>query len=303
MSLNYIDLNLLKTLNALLLERNVSRAAERLNLTQPAVSAMLGRLRHLFNDPLFIRTSHGMLPTDRALALAEPIAQILQQIEIAVQPVNTNPAALEMTFRIAATENGMQTLAVPFAFKIAQLAPKVKIALLPIQGIDVEEKLANGECDLAIAADFSFSEQLYHQALLDERYICAVRRDHPVLQQEWNLDRFCELDFVLVSYQGGQFEGATDEALEKLGRKRKVMFSISHFSLLPDFLNHTDLAAVAPYHYLAQQKDLVLLEPPLEIQGYRKVMAWHARSHHNPIQKWFRQVMKAVAEEVVVKCI
>ncbi|MGQ8819969.1 LysR family transcriptional regulator [Bibersteinia trehalosi] len=297
-SLNSLDLNLLKALHALLEERSVSRAAERLALTQPAVSAMLNRLRHRFNDPLFIRTNHGMIPTNRALALAEPIQQILNNIATLIQPSEFDPQTLEYTFKLAATENGFRTLGLPFALKLAELAPKVKLAFLPVQGQMLEKQLADGEWDLAIMGEPQVSDRLYSQFLCEEDYLCAVRSEHPILQQSWDLDRFCQLEFVLVSYHGGHFCGATDEALAKLGKQRQVKMSIMHFSLLPDLLAKSDLATVAPRHFLQHYPHLALLEPPFKIQGYRKVMAWHARHQHDPIQQWFRQIMAEVASQV-----
>ncbi|HDL5700158.1 TPA: LysR family transcriptional regulator [Mannheimia haemolytica] len=296
--LNHLDLNLLKALNALLEERNVSRAAERLALTQPAVSAMLNRLRHRFNDPLFIRSSHGMIPTNRALLLHQPVKQILESISTLIKPIEFKPNELKYTFKLAGTENGIRTLGLPFALKIAKLAPDVKIAFFPIQGHPLEERLSTGEWDLAILGEQELTENLYHQRLLSEHYICAVRHDHPILKQEWNIETFCQLDYVLVSYNGGHFSGATDTALAKLGKRRNVKLSIGHFSLLPDLLKQTDYATVAPYHFLQGRDDLVLLESPFVIEGYHKAMAWHARANYDPIQRWFRQVMANVAEEV-----
>ncbi|WHP47580.1 LysR family transcriptional regulator [Mannheimia bovis] len=296
--LNHLDLNLLKALNALLEERNVSRAAERLALTQPAVSAMLNRLRHRFNDPLFIRSSHGMLPTNRALALQAPVKQILENISALVKPIEFKPEELKYTFKLAGTENGIRTLGVPFALKISKLAPDVKVAFFPIQGQPLEERLLTGEWDLAILGEQELTENLYYQRLFSETYTCAVRHNHPVLKQEWTVETFCQLEYVLVAYNGGHFAGATDTALERLGKKREVKISVGHFSLLPDLLKQTDYATVAPSHFLRSRNDLALLEPPFVIEGYHKAMAWHARANHDPIQQWFRQIMADVAEEV-----
>lgn len=297
-NLNNLDLNLLKALHALLQEKNVSRAAERLNLTQPAVSAMLAKLRYRFDDPLFVRTAHGMIPTVRAEALAEPVKAVLDSIGVLMQPVDFAPADLECTFKLAGTENGIRTLGVPFALKLARLAPKVKVAFLAIQGQDLNQNLADGVWDLAIAGQQQLDDKLHFDFLMREEYGCAVRQNHPVLTRKWNLDAFCALEFVLVAYHGGHFEGATDDALAKLGRNRAVKMSIGHFSLLPDLLKNSDLAAVAPAHFLKTQNELVLLPPPLAIDGYNKVMAWHAKTHYDPVQKWFRQVMKETAESV-----
>ncbi|KAE9534219.1 transcriptional regulator [Ursidibacter arcticus] len=297
-NLNNLDLNLLKALHALIEERNVSRAAERLNLTQPAVSTMLAKLRHRFNDPLFIRTAHGMIPTARAEALAQPVKAILDSIGILMQPVAFNPINLEYTFKLAGTENGIRTLGVPFALKLAHLAPKVKVVFLAVQGQDLNKNLADGVWDLAMTGQQQLDDRVHFDFLMGEEYGCAVRQDHPVLAQKWDLDAFCALEFVLVAYHGGHFTGATDEALARLGRSRTVKMSIGHFSLLPDLLKNSDLATVAPIHFLKTQNELILLKPPLVIEGYTKVMAWHAKTNYDPVQIWFRQVMKEVAKDI-----
>lgn len=293
-NLNNLDLNLLKALHALLQEKNVSRAAERLNLTQPAVSAMLSKLRYRFDDPLFIRTAHGMIPTNRAEQLAQPVKAILDSIGVLMQPVDFDPAHLEYTFKLAGTENGIRTLGVPFALKLARLAPKVKIVFLAVQGQDLTKNLADGVWDLAIVGQQQLDDRLHCDFLMREEYSCAVRQNHPVLSQNWDLDAFCALEFVLVAYHGGHFSGATDEALARLGRTRTVKMSIGHFSLLPDLLKMNDLATVAPTHFLKTQNELALLKPPLAIDGYNKVMAWHAKTHYDPVQIWFRKVMKEI---------
>ena len=182
---------------------------------------------------------------------------------------------LATTFKIAGTENGIRTLGIPFALKIATLAPKVKVAFFPIQGQDLSGNLADGVWDLAIMGKQQLDDSLHFEPLLDEHYLCAVRQNHPILSKHWDVDRFCTLEFVLVAYHGGHFSGATDEALAKLGKKRLVKLSIGHFSLLPDVLKNSDLATVAPAHFLKQCPDLAVLEPPFAINGYQKVMAWH----------------------------
>lgn len=295
-NLNNLDLNLLKALHALIEEQNVSRAAERLNLTQPAVSSMLAKLRHRFDDPLFIRSAHGMIPTTRAEMLAQPVKAILDSIGALMQPVDFNPADLDCTVKLAATENGIRTLGVPFALKLARLAPKVKVAFFAIQGQDLNQNLADGVWDLAIAGQQQLDERLHFAPLMREEYTCAVRQNHPVLSQKWDLDAFCGLEFILVAYHCGHFSGATDEALARLGRSRTVKMSVGHFSLLPELLKNSDLATVAPTHFLQTQNELALLKPPLAIDGYNKVMAWHAKTHYDPVQIWFRQVMKEVVE-------
>lgn len=290
-NINNLDLNLLKALDALLDEKNVTRAANKLALTQPAVSSMLNRLRDRFDDPLFVRASYGMVPTDRALALAEPLNKILNEIENLVQPPIFNPAELEATFRIAATDNGMHCVGVPFTLALNKIAPNVKVALMSIHGRNVEAMLMNGELDLIIVGEPTVPLNLYSRVIHKENYVCMMREDHPLAHEELDIDTFCSMNHVLVSYDGGGFAGATDVALEKIGKKRNVVMSITSFLLLPDILKNSDWIAVAPHHLLEKDSGIIAKKPPIEVGGYKKLMAWHERTHHDSIQRWFRDFL------------
>lgn len=295
-NINNLDLNLLKALDALLDEKNVTRAANKLALTQPAVSSMLNRLRDRFDDPLFVRASYGMVPTDRALALAEPLKKILSEIEYLIQPPIFNPAELETTFRIAATDNGMHCVGVPFTLALNRIAPKVKVALMSIHGRNVEAMLMNGELDLIIVGEPTVPLNLYSRVIHKENYVCMMREDHPLAHKELDVDTFCSINHVLVSYDGGCFAGATDVALEKIGKKRNVVMSITSFLLLPDILKNSDWIAVAPHHLLEKDSGIISKKPPIEVGGYNKLMAWHERTHHDSIQRWFRDFLLETCE-------
>ncbi|MCU4530918.1 LysR family transcriptional regulator [Acinetobacter sp. P1(2023)] len=295
-NINNLDLNLLKALDALLDEKNVTRAADKLALTQPAVSSMLNRLRDRFDDPLFVRAPYGMVPTDRALALAEPLKKILSEIELLVQPPIFNPAELETTFRIAATDNGMHCVGVPVTLALNKIAPKVKIALMSIHGRNVEAMLMNGELDLIIVGEPTVPSSLRSRIIHKENYVCMMRENHPLANQELDIESFCSFNQVLVSYDGGKFTGATDVALEKIGKKRNVVMSITSFLLLPEILKNSDWIAVAPHHLLEKDSGIISKNPPIEVGGYNKLMAWHERTHHDPIQRWFRDFILEICQ-------
>lgn len=290
-NINNLDLNLLKALDALLDEKNVTRAANKLALTQPAVSSMLNRLRDRFDDPLFVRASYGMVPTDRALALAKPLKKILSEIEGLVQPLVFNPAELEMTFRIAATDNGMHCVGIPFAMALNKIAPKVKVALMSIHGRNVETMLMNGELDLIIVGEPTVPLNLYSRVIHKESYVCMMREDHPLAHKKLDIDTFCSMNQVLVSYDGGGFSGATDAVLEKIGKKRNVVMSITSFLLLPEILKNSDWIAVAPSHLLEKNSGIISKKTPIEVGGYHKLIAWHQRTHHDSLQRWLRDFL------------
>lgn len=297
-SLNALDMNLLKALNALLEEGNVTRAAERLALTQPAVSGMLARLRHYFDDPLFVRVGFNMQPTPRAEALKSPLKRILTELESLVQPTELNLAELAITLKIGATDNAIRAIGLPFITRLQQLAPKVKVAFLALQNRDMEMMLEKGELDFALMAHLAVPEKLRAKPLYQENYVCAMRQNHPILQQEWNVENFCAYDFVLGSFYGGGFYGATDRALAELGHQRNVALSVQNFALIPDLLRQSDWLAVVPEHLIFPSDDLTVKTLPFEAECYTKTLVWHDRTHFDKVQSWVRNVLVDVVGDL-----
>ncbi|MHA3082833.1 LysR family transcriptional regulator [Acinetobacter sp. ANC 5383] len=294
-NLRHLDFNLLKAMDILLEERSVTRAAERLFITQPAMSSILARLRDSFDDPLFVRSQRGIVPTPRALELICPIKQILGQIDLLLQPLEFNPATAEFTVRIAATDYAHQVILVPFLAALKQRAPHVKIALLPSTDKEAQ-RLEQGEIDLALSTSkHSCGNDLHYLHLFDECYVSVMRLGHPALQQPLTLDHFCELDHALVSFQGS-FSGITDQQLQQLGRQRRVTLSASSFLLLPEILQNSDLVATVPKRLVCKRKDLAIVPPPLEIPSFSKIALWHERTEHDPRHRWLRQLMLEICQ-------
>lgn len=295
--LNNLDLNLLKALHALLEEKNVTRAAARLSLTQPAVSGMLARLRQYFDDPILVRTAQGMVPTNRAAALAEPLSRIISEIETLVQPAEFVPTELEAVFKIGIPDNSFRSVGIPFAVKLQTLAPKSRVAFLNLRREEMEEKLAQGQLDAAIVAHTAAPDKLRYKKLYHENFICAMREHHPVLQQEWTTDTFCRQTFVLGSFYGGSFSGAIDRELAKLGKSRTVALSVQNFALIPELLRQSELLAVVPSRLVQPTDCLATLPLPFATQGYDKLLLWHERAHFDIVQQWMRGVLESVVHE------
>lgn len=287
-----LDLNLLKALDALLDERHVTRASARLGVTQPAMSGILTRLRENFGDPLFARTQRGIVPTQRALELAQPVKQVLADINALMQPPTFDPASATLDFSIAATDYALRAIAVPFLAALKQRAPHIRIALAAMEEGPLQERMERGRIDLALTTPDSTPPGLHARRLFDERYVCVVREDHPVIRgKRLGLKQFCELDHALVSYSGDPFTGVTDEALAKLGLKRRVTLSVQRFLVLPEILRASDMAAVVPRRLVVGMEGLKLLAPPLEIPGFTKTAAWHERTHRDPAHRWLRELL------------
>lgn len=292
MQLRQLDLNLLKAFDALMDERNVTRAAERLAVTQPAVSATLNRLRDALGDPLFVRTQRGITPTERALALAGPIKRILADIEAVIQPQAFEPATAQFTVSVSATDYALRAVVMPFVAALRPLAPQVRVAVIQAHGPELLERMERGELDLALITPQMAPPDVHVRPLFEERYVCVLREAHPVAAQTLlSLDTFCSLDHGIVSLQGGGFSGPTDEALAQLGRHRQVRVSVPSFGMLLDLVRSTDLVALVPERLLEGVTGLVVRTPPLEVAGFTKVLAWHARTHVDPRQRWVRELL------------
>ena len=285
-----IDLNLLIVLDALLDECNVTRVAERLGYTQPTVSGMLARLRDLFGDPLFVRTQRGLLPTPRAQALAVPLKRLLADSQRLVARDQFDPATAETTFRVASNDYMQRALLVPFVTALRSEAPKIRLAIAPpiIEG--VEDALARGQIDLAITIPEFAMAYLPSRLLYREHYVVAVRRKHPLARRApITIERFCQYEHVLVSPTGGSFEGPTDRALARSRLNRTVRYSVPSFLLIPEILQTDDLIALVPSRLIRNDdKQLVVLKPPLEVDGFDVIAVWHPRVHKDTAHRWLR---------------
>jgi DNA-binding transcriptional LysR family regulator len=291
-NLRTIDLNLLKVFDALIDEGSVTRAAARLSLTQPAVSGSLTRLREGFNDPLFVRTRRGIVPTTHALALAAQVKRVLSDVECMLQPASFDPGQATLTISIAATDYAQRAVLVPFLAVLRARAPGIRVSVLPANPELVQTQLERGELDLALMTPETTSPDLHSQVLFDEHYVCALREGHPYASpKRLSLARFCSLDHAIVSYSGGAFRGATDEALARVGRTRRVSLSVPCFLVLPEILRTSDLIAVAPSRLIAGSPGLVAMTPPVDIAGFTKIVTWHDRTHNDPAHAWVRAVL------------
>ncbi|MBC2666923.1 LysR family transcriptional regulator [Novosphingobium flavum] len=286
-----LDLNLLKALDALLIECNATRAAERLGLTQPAVSGLLARLRDAFGDPLFVRGQRGMLPTERALQLAGPVRQVLEAAEALLQRPAFVPAEADMTLTLAATDYALQAVVAPFLVRLRVEAPGIRVAALAADSLALQARFDTGDLDLALTTPQTALPALHARTLFEEDYVVALREDHPDAAAPLGLDRYCALDHALVSLAGGGFAGVADAALAGLGRSRRVVLSVSSFLVLAGILRSTDLIATVPRRLLRDMPGLAIRPLPLPVPGFTKIAVWHERTHRDEGHRWLRGLL------------
>lgn len=287
---NLRRLDLLLTLDVLLAEHNVTRAAERLHLSQPTVSIHLAKLRHLLHDPLLLPGPRGMKPTARAEQLREPLRQALQALEQAIAPAAAfDPSTAEGTWKVAAFDYAESTIVLPVVATLRTRAPGTRLAVLQIPPSRIVRQMERGEIDLAFHTRDPRLGGLRHRILFAERYVLAGRTGHPRLKRRPTLDQFCKLEHVVVSPDGGGFFGATDQILSDAGLSRRVVLSVPHFLFLKPVLATTDLVAMLPARLLRDSPELRTVEPPVDVPGYEMSMYWHERSHRDPAHQWLRE--------------
>jgi len=293
MNTKRLDLNLLVTLEALLVEQNVTRAASRLHLSQPAVSAQLGRLRDMFDDPLLVPAQRGMTPTAKALDLLEPLRQALDQVRAAVaQHGNFDPARARLTVNIACTDYLQVALAQPLILALRDRAPGVRVALRSLDILQLETQLARGEVDLALTTPGAAAPGLRARHLFDERYVLIGRRGHPQLRRNLTVEKFAQLEHVVVSLRGGGFVTPVDHALAALGYERRVVLSAASFLFLPQIVAQSDFVALVPQQLVRDRAgELKIVECPFPVPGFDVGMVWHERNQGHQGQRWVREAL------------
>lgn len=293
-NLRRLDLNLLVTLDVLLSEHNVTRAAERLNFSQPSVSVHLAKLRDVLGDPLLLPGPRGMRPTARAEALREPLRQALEALERAVAPARPfDPAEATHTWRLAATDYAESTIVLPALASLRAAAPGTRLAIVEAVPPRIARQAEQGEIDLAFHTSEGSPAGLRRRVLFAERYVLAGRAGHPRLKRRPTLAQFRKLEHVIVSPDGGGFVGITDQVLAKAGLTRKVVLSVPHFLFAISALASTDLVAMVPARLVRGTGALRTVEPPVEVPGYEMAMLWHERAHRDPAHQWLREHIAA----------
>ena len=286
-----VDLNLLVTLEALLTERSVTRAAQRLHLSQPSVSVQLRKLRELFSDPLLTVVPGGMTPTARALSLLPDLRASLGDMRRLLSHKHSfEPRTARTTWHIGGSDNAEVVILLSLLERLRRSAPGMSCASLQGSHARLFKQLDSGAIDLALMALDAVPDHLHHHLLFEEEYVLVVRKGHPALKQPLTARKLAQLEFVIMSPEGGGFRGVTDVELERLGYQRRVILSTQHFLFIPEVVARTDLAAMLPSRLArSRSNQLHTLAAPLPLPGFEMAMVWHERSHSDPAHEWLRR--------------
>jgi DNA-binding transcriptional LysR family regulator len=286
-----LDLNLLVALEALLAERNVTRAAARLGLSQPALSAQLARLRDIFGDRLLLPAQRGMIPTARALELAEPLRRALDEVRrVAAAGARFDPANAELTLTVAASDYVQVAVLLDIAVELRRQSPGLRLSIRAIDGAAIGRQMERGEVDLALMTAETAPPNLRRHLLFHEIYKAIVRRDHPRVRASLTLEAFTSEEHVVVSPRGGGFTTATDIALNAVGATRRVALSAASFVFVPEIVERSDFLALVPSRLINRRADrLRILNPPIAVPGFAISLLWHDRTHEHPAHRWIRE--------------
>jgi len=297
------DLNLLRVLDVLLREGSVTKASQQLNLSQPAMSNALNRLRQQLNDPVVVRVGNRMVPTPKALLLSEPVRESLRLIQQTLQGSRAfDPATTETQVKLMATDYVSGVLLPPLTKRLRLQAPGISLAIISPSEVGSSAMLSEGKCDIALAGPSAeLHDSLKQQKLFDEEFVCIARRKHPLLKKGLTLDSYCEADHVMASPRGGGFSSPLDDTLASIGRKRNVRLSISQFLLGPRLVNQSEMLMTIGKRLaesFAKELDLTVYPLPFKAPGFRIVQAWHMRLDRDPMQKWLRAQIHECAKEI-----
>lgn len=295
-----LDIGMLRTFDALMRERSVSRAAARLFLSQPAVSASLNRLRDVFDDPLFTRTGHGVLPTARAQALAPQVKKVLADIASLLEgEQGFDPATSQRIFRIAGSDHASHLVLPGLARRFAELHSPIRIVWESTGVSPLADRLHKGDLDLGVVARIHPPLEMETQLLYEDRYAFVTRHGHPLAGRPLTLGSFCATPQVFLGYGTSALEDLIDETLAKAGRQRPAQIAVSSFGQIVDLLQQTDHAAVIAARVARTHGDKVLAHQlPFELPGYQMLLCWDARAASDAGLQWLKGELLSIFQSV-----
>ena len=311
MNISRIDLNLLVYFDVLLRERSVTKAANQLSITQPAMSNGLKRLRELFNDPVLVRTSDGMTPTKRALELQPVVRDVLSRLETAIQPkTEFDPASSERTFRIMASDYAESTLLIEVLRRLTQQAPNITLDIITPSDVTFHD-VEHGKVDMAINRFEELPLSFHQKVLWYDTFSCVLNKSNPA-HAEFNLDNYLNSQHIWVSKTGFgvgvgvdpnevQKLGWVDAELNKLGKKRRIKIFTRHYHVALQLAREQNLVATLPSRaarIYQHDPNMVICDPPFDIPPIALKMAWSALLQHDAGHIWLRRLIMDVADSL-----
>ncbi|PWB31840.1 LysR family transcriptional regulator [Pseudomonas sp. SDI] len=300
MNLSKVDLNLFIVFDAIYTEANLTRAGQIVGITQPAVSNALARLRETFNDPLFVRTAQGMVPTPMAQNIIGPVRNALSLLRVSVQESRIfNPLQANKTFRISMTDLTEAVILPPLFQRLRRLAPAVVIESFLCKRRETTKELAAGRLDFAVDAPLNTDPQVRHVKLMQDQYVCALRQGHPMAKARISLDDYLGMTHIHISSRRNGL-GYVDLALGKMGVQRKIALRSQHYLMASQVLQQTDMVMTVPERF-ARRHQLNYVSLPVEVPALETHLYWHESTDQDPANRWMREQMIELSQAVVAQ--
>jgi DNA-binding transcriptional LysR family regulator len=295
-----VDLNLLVVLEALYDEQSVTRAADRLALTQPTVSGMLKRLRGVFNDDLFVRTSHGIVPTPRAAALIEPVKQITATAQSLLHREDFDPVIAEFTATLCGSEYTLNTVLSIFAGEILRLAPRAKTSLVLRPPGNIDVLITRGEIDFLITVKETAVPGLPTKELYADRFVCLSSYASHTDGQSISLDALCACRHVILNPRGAPISKVIDKAIGARGKMRNLVVDVPSYAAVFQAMRASELIAFVPRQMAWSTAPFKVLKTDLETPVIEIVAQWHPRMANDARHIWLRDLLMAAVEKISV---
>ncbi|MGV0036526.1 MAG: LysR family transcriptional regulator [Candidatus Azotimanducaceae bacterium WSBS_2022_MAG_OTU7] len=294
MKLSDIDLNLFVVFDAIYTEGNLTRAGEIIGITQPAVSNSLSRLRNLFDDPLFVRTAEGMVPTPVAQNIIGSVRQALDLIRSSVQESESfDPKVSDKRFRVSMTDL-TQAIVLPNLFELVKKrAPGVSVDCYQVHRRDMNIELASGNLDLAIDIPLTPDPQIKQTALFSHPYVCVINKDNKLVGNTLNVESYLKLQHIHISTRRGGL-GHVDLALGKMGKKRDIVLRTQHYLSTPTLVQDTNFALTVPRNFaefLVAGSSTRYLDLPFDAPNLESFLYWHESTDRDQANTWMRKLI------------
>jgi DNA-binding transcriptional LysR family regulator len=300
MHISRVDLNLFTVFEAIYTEGSVTRASQKLNLTQPAISHSLGRLRQMFDDPLFVRQGHAMVSTPLARNIIEPIRRSLRGLEVTLNGLHAfDPETTSKRFNIALRDVLEATILPPLIRRVRESAPLVDIAASHVERRELENELATGTLDGAIDVLLPLASDIMHTRIYQDSTVVVARKGHPDIDGALDIETYLKQDHILASSRR-RGPGLEDFELSRFGLERHIRLRCQHYFAACRVVSQTDLVLTMPGRYAQianQQFGNQILPFPLEVPAFDVFLYWHANVDADPANRWFReQVMQSIKD-------
>ncbi|WP_404394046.1 LysR family transcriptional regulator [Pseudoalteromonas phenolica] len=288
-----LDIKQLRVLHFLLIEHNVSKVAAQMGISQQAVSDQLKKLRHTFNDRLFVRKSNGLIPTPYALSLQNDVANIIAQVEKLVAPKDFDPSSTSGVFTICATDYAQSVILPNLLAKLRSQAPNLKVIVRDIEIDNLSQLLDSAEVDLVLSFPSFVPSKYPKHVLYTETHQCVISKTHPKAEHRWTMEEIASHPQLIISPKRANLVGSADTFFKSHGLKRNIVMTVPFFAAAAECIASTDVIALLPSKLLPND-NLKVLNCQLNLPTFDVITVWHQRSDQDPLNRWIRKQVNAL---------